>query len=190
MKREWYIGLGINVLLAVILLGTGTWYYNRPVTAETEVTTPTTQLKAPEPIEKIDYFNRPDLDKDKIYPLISLERIRAGLSPLTVNPLLEQSACAKAQHMIDNGYWAHDAPDGTSPWYFINNAGYYYSKAGENLLYGSYDEQGAVNGWMNSEGHKANIVGPYTETGICVINDAKFQELKSTNVVVQHFGTQ
>jgi uncharacterized protein YkwD len=190
MKRAWYIGLTLNVLLLVSLLAGGAWYFNRPATAETEVVTPTAQLKPPEPVEKIDYFNRPDLDKDKLYPLISIERVKAGLAPLTVNPLLEQSACAKAQHMVDNKYWAHYAPDGTTPWYFMHNVGYIYDKAGENLLYGAYSEEKGVKGWMNSPSHKVNILGTYVETGICVINDVPFQEMKRTNIVVQHFGTQ
>src|SRR6185436_2631416 len=54
------------------------------------------------------------------------KRQENGLAPLTMNDRLAQAADQKASHMFANNYWAHIAPDGTTPWYFIKNAGYEY----------------------------------------------------------------
>lgn len=183
-SRAWYIGLSINVLLVLSLISGGAWYFTHKTTPEpVQATAPiTASIEQPEPV--------PQLNKDKLYALISLERVRAGLAPLTVNPLLEQSACLKAQDMVARNYWSHNAPDGTQPWYFFQQAGYYYTRAGENLLYSYGSDQSAVNGWMNSPTHKANLLGDYAETGMCVLNDITYQGEKHSNLVVQHFGTQ
>ena len=182
--RAWYIGLSINVLLALTLISGGAWYFTQKTTPEPVVATApkTATVEAPKPVAT--------LNKDKLYALISLERVRAGLAPLTVNVLLEQSACAKAQYMIDKNYWSHDAPDGTQPWYFFEQAGYVYDRAGENQAYNHRTDASLVAAWMNSPLHKQNILGDYKETGICVMNDVAFQGKESTNVIVQHFGTQ
>jgi len=129
------------------------------------------------------------LNKQHIYELINAERANAGLAPLATNTLLENSACAKAQHMIDNNYWGHVAPDGTQPWYFFDQAGYAYSRAGENLAYGHNTEESVISVWMNSPTHKENILGDYQEDGLCVLNNITYQGYVGTNLIVHHFGT-
>lgn len=110
-----------------------------------------------------------------------------GLGGLTLNSQLNNSAQAKAQHMADNNYWAHVAPDGTQPWYFFEAAGYSYQAAGENLAYG-FDTSFAVNqGWMNSAGHRANILGDYDDVGFGFVNAPNFQGGEYT-IVVAHYG--
>ena len=115
------------------------------------------------------------------------ERAKLGLAPLTVNPILSQAAAAKANHMFANDYWAHIAPDGTSPWVFIKGAGYQYSVAGENLAR-DFDTTGAMlTAWMNSPTHRENIVNTrYSEIGIAVVNGT-LQGIETT-LVVQMFG--
>ncbi len=111
-----------------------------------------------------------------------------GLGGFTLNAQLNNSAQAKAQHMADNNYWAHVAPDGTQPWYFFEAAGYSYSNAGENLAYG-FDSSYAVNqGWMNSAGHRANILGNYVDVGYGIANAPNFQGGEYT-IVVAHYAT-
>lgn len=116
------------------------------------------------------------------------ERARLGLGPLKMSSVLNQAAVAKANHMFANDYWAHIAPDGTTPWVFIKNAGYGYSVAGENLAR-DFDTTGAmVQAWMDSPTHKENIVnGKYTEIGVAVVNGVL--EGVETTLVVQMFGT-
>lgn len=130
-----------------------------------------------------------NLDKQKIYELVNSERAKEGLNPLTTNVLLEQSACLKAQDMLDKNYWSHDAPDGTQPWFFFENTGYVYDLAGENLAYGYRTDEALVDGWMKSELHRKNILANYEESGLCVLNNITYQGDVGTNLIVHHFGT-
>lgn len=114
-------------------------------------------------------------------------RAQNGLAPLTLNGQLNNSAQSKAQHMVDNNYWAHNAPDGTTPWYFFDQAGYNYSKAGENLAYGFNTSQDTVNGWIGSPGHRANMLGEYNDVGFGFVDGANYQGGPNT-VVVAHYG--
>ena len=113
-------------------------------------------------------------------------RAANGLAGLAANSKLTNAAQAKAQHMIDNDYWAHNAPDGTTPWYFMAQYGYDYVSAGENLAYGFADSAGVIQGWMNSPGHKANVLGDYTEIGFGYADGANFQGGENTVVVAMY----
>lgn len=110
-----------------------------------------------------------------------------GLAPFSLNSQLNSSAQAKAQHMADNNYWAHVAPDGTQPWYFFEASGYNYSRAGENLAYGFNDARSTNQGWLDSAGHRANIMGDYTEVGFGFVNSPTFQGTENT-IVVAHYA--
>ena len=110
-----------------------------------------------------------------------------GLAPFSLNSQLNSSAQAKAQHMADNNYWAHVAPDGTQPWYFFEASGYNYSRAGENLAYGFTDARSTNQGWLDSAGHRANIMGDYSEVGFGFVNSATFQGTENT-IIVAHYA--
>lgn len=117
------------------------------------------------------------------------KRATQGLEPLTVNSSLNQAALAKAQDMMSDQYWAHVAPDGTQPWFFISQAGYTYTVAGENLARDFSDTPSMVAAWMASPTHKANILHPrYKEIGIAVV-DGELLGYETT-LVVQMFGSQ
>jgi hypothetical protein len=90
--------------------------------------------------------------------------------------------------MIARNYWSHNTPDGTEPWWFFTQAGYSYTNAGENLAYGFSDSASTVDAWMNSAGHRANILGSYTEVGFGVASGANYQGGENT-VVVAHYAT-
>lgn len=123
-----------------------------------------------------------------LHTLTNKERSANGLVPLSLNAMLNQAAQAKAEHMIANDYWSHVAPDGTTPWYFIDQAGYHYINAGENLAYGFLDSSGAVQGWMDSPGHRANILGDYADVGFGYANGKNYQGGENT-VIVAMYGT-
>lgn len=112
-----------------------------------------------------------------------------GLPSLTLDGTLNNSAQMKAQHMVDNDYWAHIAPDGTQPWYFFSQAGYNYRNAGENLAYGFSTSSATIQGWMNSPSHRDNILGDYKDVGFGIVNGANYQGGNNT-VVVAHYGTR
>jgi hypothetical protein len=115
------------------------------------------------------------------------QRASQGLPPLQANAQLTQAAIAKANHMFANNYWAHVAPDGTTPWVFIKNSGYGYAVAGENLAR-DFDTTGSMlSAWMASPTHKDNIMHQkYAEIGVGVVNGTL--EGVETTLVVQMFG--
>lgn len=121
--------------------------------------------------------------------LTNYERAQAGQPPLTLNRQLSEAAKKKSAHMFANNYWAHFAPDGTSPWDFIRGEGYSYTYAGENLAKGFTTSYDAVKAWMKSPTHKANILSPnYREVGFSV-GEGKLQG-EETVLIVQEFGTR
>lgn len=139
-------------------------------------------------LEAISIDIRPQaLDADQIVALVNNERIKASLAPLNQSVTLSQSACAKLEHMVNGNYWAHIAPDGTEPWRFIGDAGYSYVNAGENLAYGQISEEATIDGWMNSQSHKDNVLGGFIDIGTCT-RSVKFQG-GYFNLTVQHYAT-
>jgi hypothetical protein len=125
----------------------------------------------------------------QVIDLTNQERSKLGLAPLTHNSALSNAAAGKANHMFSLQYWAHIAPDGTSPWQFIKNAGYSYSVAGENLARDFGDTGSVIVAWMNSPTHKENIINSkYSEIGVAVV-DGVLNGVETT-LVVQMFGSQ
>ena len=122
--------------------------------------------------------------------LTNVQRSNAGLQPLQLNAQLSSAAEAKAQDMFAKDYWAHFAPDGTSPWDFIKQAGYPYVYAGENLARGFSSAQDVVNAWMSSPEHRANMLSNnYTDVGFAV-EQGRLPGDDSTVLVVQMFGSK
>ena len=107
---------------------------------------------------------------------------------LTVNPLLEEAATLKALDMASRGYFAHNTPDGKTPWYFLDQVNYKYKYVVENLAVNFNESSDVTLAWMNSPGHRANIVKKeYTEIGIATAKG--FYEGHEAVFVVQFFGT-
>jgi len=123
-----------------------------------------------------------------IVDLTNEERVDDKLITLSRNDVLDRAAQMKAEHMARNEYFAHYSPDGTSPWYWFDEAGYSYAYAGENLAVHFTDSEDVVEGWMNSPTHRANIMsGEYTEIGVGTAR-GKYKGAP-TIFVVQLFGT-
>jgi uncharacterized protein YkwD len=114
-------------------------------------------------------------------------RSENNLLPLNLDRTLNTSAQLKANDMVEKNYWSHNAPDGTQPWYWFEQAGYSYSVAGENLAYGFSTGLEVEAAWMNSPSHKANILGNYEDVGFGIASSANYQGGKTT-VVVAHYG--
>jgi hypothetical protein len=124
----------------------------------------------------------------EVVRLTNERRAANGLSALTQNSQLDSAALAKGNDMLAKGYWAHFAPDGTSPWTFFTNFGYKYRYAGENLARDFSNPADAVNAWMNSPTHKDNILNAnYREIGIGVVEGNLSGA--DTTIIVQFFGT-
>jgi uncharacterized protein YkwD len=119
----------------------------------------------------------------------NLQRQKAKITPLEGNKKLTQAAQAKAEDMAKRNYWAHNTPDGKAPWYFIEQSGYNYYKAGENLAYGFIDSQQVVAGWMNSQTHRDNMLDKnYRDVGFGFANNPNFDDNGPATVVVAMYG--
>lgn len=115
-------------------------------------------------------------------------RGKNNLPQLTVSPLLAQTAQLKADDMATKGYFAHNSPEGRTPWYWFKAVGYNYVFAGENLAVNFSDSQQVTDAWMRSPTHQANIVGKsYTEMGTGIASGR--YKGRETVFVVQHYGT-
>lgn len=129
-----------------------------------------------------------NITKVAIISLTNKERVSFDSPSLRENALLSQAAALKADDMFSKNYWAHFAPNGTSPWYFFSKVGYQYSWAGENLARDFQTSAGVVAGWMaSSAGHKENLLNSnFTEIGVAVKNGVLQGE--ETTLVVQLFA--
>lgn len=98
------------------------------------------------------------------------ERIKDGEPLLRLNDKLIQAAILKANDMYKNQYWDHTSPQGTPPWKWLNDVGYNYDVAGENLAKNFDSTKAVMAAWMASPEHKANILKPeYKEVGFAIV---------------------
>lgn len=129
-----------------------------------------------------------NIENEKLLLLTNEKRLAQGLKPLKLNKKLAQAAKAKAAYMFTNNFWAHNAPDGTTPWTFITKENYDYLYAGENLAKDFENSEDVVEAWMNSPTHRDNILQEkYEDIGFAVENGVLNGE--ETTLVVQMFGT-
>lgn len=110
---------------------------------------------------------------------INALRANEGLNPYRINGTLNHSAKLKSAHIKAHNYWAHVAPDGTTPWDFFNEVGYKYEVAGENLARNFTCDEQMLSAFMDSPTHRDNILNPnYQEIGIG----------REGDIVTLHFG--
>ena len=105
--------------------------------------------------------------EQEVIRLVNEIRVQNGLSALTYNWELSRVARIKSQDMVDNRYFSHTSPTYGTPFQMIRAFGLSYRSAGENIAYGQRTPQAVVNAWMNSSGHRANILSSsYTQIGV------------------------
>ncbi|GGP98678.1 hypothetical protein GCM10010266_22620 [Streptomyces griseomycini] len=103
----------------------------------------------------------------EVVDLTNRERTRAGLPPLSRDPLLTAAAQAHSADMVARDFYSHTAPDGGKPWDRAAAAGSARRTIGENIACGQRSAAEVVRGWMNSPGHRANILKPdFTHIGV------------------------
>lgn len=99
--------------------------------------------------------------------LINAQRTANGLAPLTVSSELSLKARIKSRDMLENRYFDHNSPTSGSPFDLMKSLGITYRSAGENIAMGYRTAEAVVNAWMNSAGHRANILSEnYRSFGI------------------------
>ncbi|MBT0769317.1 hypothetical protein KIH74_10325 [Kineosporia sp. J2-2] len=103
----------------------------------------------------------------KVLEITNDERAAAGCKALKLNSKLTKAAQLHSEDMNENNYFSHDSQDGRSPFDRMSDAGYNFSAAAENIAQGQTSPASVMDAWMNSEGHKANILNcTYTEMGL------------------------
>ncbi|MGF7047836.1 putative YkwD family protein [Paenibacillus sp. DS2015] len=116
----------------------------------------------------------------QVLDLVNQERSKAGLSSLSMSEELSKMAMVKAQDMYNNNYFDHNSPTHGSPFDMMKEFGITFNSAGENIAKGQTTPSQVMKDWMNSPGHKANIMSnTYTDIGIAYYNNAWVQEFKS-----------
>lgn len=106
--------------------------------------------------------------------LVNQERVSAGLAPLRYNPALSNVARMKSQDMIDHAYFSHQSPVFGNPFEMLMGFGIPFRAAAENIAEGQQTPQAVMNDWMNSPGHRQNILNPgFTELGVGYAVDAQ-----------------
>jgi len=115
------------------------------------------------------------------------ERSKAEEPALVRSEQLERAANLKAQDMVSKNYFAHVSPEGVDPWHWLSEVSYSYQAAGENLAVNFVDSEDVVKAWMNSPGHRKNILnGKFTEIGIGTARGT--YKGRESIFVVQFFG--
>ncbi len=113
-------------------------------------------------------------DELEVFNLINQQRANNGLPALKIDAEVQRVARIKAQDLVDNNYFAHNSPVYGTPFNMLKNFGISYNSAGENIA-GNSSNSAAVTAWMNSSGHRANILNnTYNYTGIGVVSSPKY----------------
>lgn len=113
-------------------------------------------------------------DELETFNLINQQRTNNGLSALKIDSELQRVARIKAQDMVDNNYFDHTSPTYGTPFNMMKNFGISYKTAGENIA-GNSSNSAAVTAWMNSSGHRANILNSnYNYTGLAVVSSPRY----------------
>ena len=105
--------------------------------------------------------------EQEVVRLVNAQRAQNGLKPLAENWELSRVARYKSADMASRRYFSHESPTYGSPYQMMRNFGISFRSAGENIAYGQRTPAAVVNAWMNSSGHRANILSSsYTQIGV------------------------
>lgn len=116
-------------------------------------------------------------DEQEVFNLINQQRANNGLAALKVDSEVQRVARIKAQDMVNNNYFDHNSPTYGSPFDMLKSFKISYKSAGENIA-GNNNNSAAVTAWMNSPGHKANILNSsFNYTGVGVVNGSKYGKI-------------
>lgn len=104
---------------------------------------------------------------EAVLNIVNAERKKQGLKPLTLSNELTNIATMKSKDMADKKYFSHTSPTYGSPFEMLQHFGVKYRSAGENIAAGQRTPDEVMQAWLNSSGHRANILNPgYTELGV------------------------
>lgn len=130
-------------------------------------TNPDDSNNTTKPNSKPEIDNSFSANQQQVLDLVNKERSKVGARPLVLNKELSNVATTKSQDMINKNYFDHNSPTYGSPFDMMKKFGISYRTAGENIAMGQKSPTEVMNSWMNSDGHRKNILNPdYTELGV------------------------
>ena len=140
------------------------------------------QVQNPDLIYPDEILNIPEDDEDslseyelEVVRLVNVYRSNAGLKPLSADAELSYIARLKSQDMCDKKYFSHTSPTYGSPFQMMKDFGVKYRSAGENIAMGQRTPSEVVTAWMNSPGHRANILNSsFTRIGIGYVSAGNY----------------
>ena len=146
-----------------------------------EIKSANTHVKNPDLIYPGDKLYIPLADdsvtayENEVIRLVNVERSKQGLKSLDSDWQLSRVARYKSQDMRDNGYFSHTSPTYGSPFEMMKSFGISYRTAGENIAKGQKTPKAVVNAWMNSSGHRANILNSsFTKIGVGYVANGSY----------------
>ncbi len=146
-----------------------------------EIKSANPHIKNPELIYPGDVLEIPEKDSattdfiKEVVHLVNVERSKAGLSALSENWELSRVAQYKAEDMKKNNYFSHESPVYGTPFEMMKNFGISYRYAAENIAMGQRTPESVVKAWMNSSGHRKNILNKnYTKIGIGYVKSGNY----------------
>ncbi len=196
MKKRWILIILLGCLLAI------SWWFlygdRYDVSAQLSLIeqhmedavakTSAGRVSAPPPLRAEENAETSSLTTRGVLSWTNAHRKEHGAAALVPNDALNAAAETKLKDLFAKQYFEHESPDGIGPGTLAGQAGYLYVLVGENLALGNFkDDQALVQAWMNSPGHRANILEPkYAEIGIAVGRGV--YEGRNTWIAVQEFG--
>lgn len=172
-----------------VFAGVGDWYvvqvegdyvgvankkYIKPIYSNTSGNTTSNNSNTGKQTNESETLNN---NEKEVFNLINQQRSANGLPELKIDSEVQRVARIKAQDMVDNNYFSHTSPTYGSPFDMLKSFKISYKTAGENIA-GNSSNSGAVTAWMNSSGHKANILNSsYNYTGIGVVTSPKYGKI-------------
>jgi uncharacterized protein YkwD len=126
-----------------------------------------------------------DITRRSVLAEMNVRRAAFDLPPLREDTRLDQAADDRVTDMEEQDYWAHISPDGKQPWQWMHAHGYDFRFAGENLASGFDTVELLVDAWMESKGHRDNILSPfYRDCGIAIIEGSTTGRSSGKSIVV------
>lgn len=193
MKRFIIFLLSITLVLSILLLSVSATTYTvvsgdslwkiaqKFQVGLSEIIEANPQIKNPDLIYPNQIINIPEQDasvlnyEKEVVRLVNKERSSRGFPTLTMDWQLSRVARYKSQDMHDKGYFSHTSPTYGSPFDMISDFGINYRSAGENIAKGQRTPQEVVNAWMNSSGHRANILNSsFTKIGVGYVANGNY----------------
>lgn len=126
-----------------------------------------------------------EITQESVVALMNVERAANGLAPLKLDAHLAKAAEDRMRDMEEGGWWSHVSPEGRSPFVWLSVRAYDYEYAGENLAAGFETAGLLVTSWMESSGHRANILNPnFEDCGIAIIDGSTVRPSNGKSIVV------